>query len=203
MANNNFFDNLFSEYLSTTAAQPTVPLSELLGPVEYAPIPGLDTSVLSRILGLEPPPVPTPALGLRRFSELVRARMEQQPTPRAVGIWFGDMYFSEPAPLSFAFLPDESGLYAVLVGDSNGRPRPFRVLYFGKAQNLAARVRSTHEKHDEWSGAAGGTGNLYVSYRVMPNSTDSQRASSEEALIRHYLPECNQTFNRCAALLGF
>ena len=40
MANNNFFDNLFSEYLSTTAAQPTVPLSELLGPVEYAPIPG-------------------------------------------------------------------------------------------------------------------------------------------------------------------
>ncbi len=119
------------------------------------------------------------------------------------GICFQGMQFSEPALFCFSYPPSEPGIYAILTSDPAWKPRPYRVVYFGKAADLATRISYSHEKHTEWSRAAGGSAKLLVAYYAMPESSDMVRASAERNLIRRYRPECNQQHNHLRSLLGY
>jgi hypothetical protein len=155
---------------------------------------------LSRILGLSPPPAPNPKSILDHLSSLVSLQNPLPPVIPQQGIRFGDSVFSEPNAFSIAWLPPTPGLYAILVFDCSCSPRMFRVLYFGKAGDLAVRVVSSHEKYDEWCRAAGGAGNLYVAHCQMTTSYEWERTSIEASLIRQYTPVCNTKLN---PLFGF
>ena len=136
------------------------------------------------------------------LSQLMGLAEPPAPVPPPKGIRFLDRSFSEPTVFASAWLPPSPGVYAMLVVDAACSPRPFRVLYFGKATNLGARVVRSHEKYPEWSWAASGAGQLYVAYHCMPNTSDWERAAVEESLIKHYAPVCNKTLNPFAGLFG-
>jgi hypothetical protein len=196
MAKDDFFNRLYG-----IAPPPTFSskLSDLFASPEAPPAPPVS---ISKLLGMLPPPEP-PALGnLRAISSLFATPPAPLPAPAPFGIRFADSHFSEPTVFSSAGLPSLPGIYAILVWDFLGKPRPFRVLYFGKAEDLHARVTPSHEKYNGWWQAARGAGALYVAYHLMPNTGDGERATLEESLIKAYAPECNRTFNPLAGLFG-
>jgi hypothetical protein len=143
-----------------------------------------ETSFFSNLVA---PPHPISAIPSLR--ELVAP-----PAPVAQGIKFGGTLFSEPTVFFSCDLPATPGLYVILVFDFSASPRPYRPLYFGKAEELNARVNESHEKFAEWKRAAD-TSLLFVAYYAMPGSSDSQRAFLESALIGEYRPECNVVGN--------
>jgi len=123
-----------------------------------------------------------------------------QRTPK--GIRFGTRLFSEPIVFRLAALPALPGLYAVLVCDSTCAPRPYRVIYFGQAGDLAQRVTRSHEKHPEWCRTANGEANLYLAYDRTLGLTERQQVATEEQLIQEYTPQCN-VINPLGRFLGF
>jgi hypothetical protein len=164
--------------------------------------PGPSTTALRKLYGFEPPPVPIPTLPPVPLSTLMRVPNALSQVPAPAGIHFQSKRFSEPTKFRSTWLPILPGLYAILVRDAKSSPRPFRVIYFGKAENLASRVVPSHEKCDQWCRVAGGGENLYVACCEMRNSTDDERRSAEADLISHYAPECNDVFNPFSAWLG-
>ena len=151
----------------------------------------------SRLSGIAPPP-DTPTAGtLNALSGL--AGLYGAPKPNSLfrprGIRFQDKNFTEPTAFASAWLPSSPGIYAILVYDASCKPRPYRVIYFGQARDLAARAVSSHEKYAAWSRTAGGTGKLYVSYHLMTSVGSLARAVVEQRLIEAYAPECNKTHN--------
>lgn len=123
------------------------------------------------------------------------------PEPKTTGITFGARRFTEPTLHRSAIRLAWPGLYAILVYDFRCWPRPYRVIYFGQAEDLHARVTDTHEKYGAWCNAASGS-SIYVAFRWMLSSTEEQRVAEEARLIRDYCPQCNDTFNPLSALLG-
>lgn len=200
-------DDLLSKIFGVTPAPglPTVRLSKLYGlgepPPARLPIPNY--SPVRPLIGVPTSPIPMPNQRSSIGSLIgVPTLQPAVPVPAPRGIRFLDSYFSEPTALGAAWLPMLPGLYAILVLDLSRTPRPYRPIYFGKAEDLAARVVRSHEKCDEWRRAAG-TGTLYVAYDSMPNTSNWERASVEERLIKYYAPECNRTFNPFGGLLGY
>jgi hypothetical protein len=122
--------------------------------------------------------------------------------PVANGINFSNRCFSEPMLFRFARPASLAGLYAILVYDTRCSPRPYRVIYFGQAGDIAARVRDSHEKYFSWGNAARGTANLYVAFHWMSGSSERQRCDAESVLVRDYNPECNIVFNALSGLSG-
>ncbi len=155
---------------------------------------------LPKVLGFDGPPASTPSPRYSRFSELMALQAPPASAPAPVGLGFQHWRFSEPTAFNTASLPACPGIYAVLVIDGAWGPRPYRPLYFGKAENLATRVSSSHENYREWRRASNGFGALYVAYHRLPGINARQRSIIEESLIRHYSPECNRTFNSLAGL---
>src|ERR1700730_6264293 len=145
---------------------------------------GAPTTTLSDLLGYHAPRTATP---LANNSSRGLLSNLLPPPSSASGIHFQGRRFSEPTPLGFVTVPKQPGVYAILVSDNNWKPRPYRVLYFGKAVDLSARVCSSHEKHGEWGRCAAG-GTLYVAWHAIPGSTEFQRATLEENLIKHFSP---------------
>ena len=117
------------------------------------------------------------------------------------GIVFANFRFTEPRPFSLRFPPPGGGIYAILVPDNTAKPRPFRVIYFGQASELHDRVRSNHEHYSEWLKHAGGPLGLYVSFYPMTGG-ERARVATEQQLIGHYLPVCNDTFNPLHNTIG-
>jgi hypothetical protein len=129
------------------------------------------------------------------------------------GIIFHEVHrwrFSEPEALAasslfapFLGLGNQEGVYAILTDDSTARPRPFRVLYFGEAENVSSRATATHENHSAWQREAGTYGKLYRAFYAMPGSNQTQRQVVESALIAAYNTPCNQRLSfDFARLLG-
>jgi excinuclease UvrABC nuclease subunit len=106
--------------------------------------------------------------------------------------------FTDPS-LSFPSIPI-AGIYAVLTRDTNWKPLPYRVLYFGKAGDLRGRVCGSHEKFWSWRMEAGGTSLLFYSFRAV--ATEAERTRIETELIRHYGPPCNDKDNLYKTLFG-
>jgi len=145
------------------------------------------------------PPL-SPYRGIR---DLLGTPAAQPAVPAPTGIKFQDAYFSEPKALFSEWLPMQPGLYAVLVLDFSCKPRPYRPIYFGKAEDLAKRVTSSHEKYSEWSGACKSLTGLYLAYHAMPNSSDWERGALERNLIKIYTPQCNDVHNPLSNAFGF
>jgi hypothetical protein len=202
MKNKNF--NSLSDLLYGLEPTPSAgPLSKLLNFAEppSAPVfPAINSSLYSSLLGVSSSPAPLSALG--SLASLIGAPSLPAPAPIRTGIRFNNNDFSEPTAFGGAWLPTWPGLYAILVSDSRCSPRPYRVIYFGKAVDLSSRATRSHEKFDEWNRVAG-AGVLYITFLSMPISSERERAAIEEDLIKHYAPECNRTFNPLAGLCGY
>jgi hypothetical protein len=183
VSSDDFFNRLFGK----PAELPTAKLSALLSLYAAPPV----ATTLTQLMALAPPPQ---AEGyLSRMFSVFRLPAPQPPAP--TGLWFKDRYFSEPSAFSSTFIPKLSGLYAIVAFDLAGSPRPFRVIYFGKASDLSDRVVRSHEKYDTWCQAAGSSGRLLISYHLMPNAHDLELYSAEDVLIKHYQPVCNMKSN--------
>jgi excinuclease UvrABC nuclease subunit len=99
--------------------------------------------------------------------------------------------FSDPSKcFPISELP---GLYAVMIYDASCQPRPYRVLYFGKAANLRQRVCASHEKFWAWQMEAGLNSPLFFSYLRV--NAEADRARIERDLIANYSPVCNEKGN--------
>jgi hypothetical protein len=112
------------------------------------------------------------------------------------GITFNAYAFSEPRRLSGFPCPpsgffDPSGIYAILVSDPYGAPRPYRPVYFGESKNIYERAGSGHENFPAWQREAGLGRELYVVSYHMPYSTQRTRQLIESELITSYRPTCN------------
>ena len=199
-------DDLYNRLFGITP-EPPMTLSKLLGIYPPATPPSVATPLsklfenyqpanlmtLSRLLGLPAPSEPAPHhTTLSQLMGLGAPAPAPVPVPK--GIYFQDKYFFEPSAFASTWLPSLPGIYAILVVDFTCSPRPYRVLYFGKAIKLDERVVRSHEKYEEWERAAGSS-RLYVSYHIMSDTTDWQRAAVEKDLIKYYAPPCNKTFN--------
>ena len=99
--------------------------------------------------------------------------------------------FTEPSK-SFPIV-ELPGLYAVMIYDATCQPRPYRVLYFGKAGNLRQRVCESHEKSWAWQMEAALISPLFYSYLRV--NTEADRARIEGDLISYYAPVCNERGN--------
>ena len=120
------------------------------------------------------------------------------------GIRFGAHTFSEPSLLPQAgagHLLDFAGLYVVLVRDPAWGPRPFRPLYFGESQGVAARVTAAHEKWPDWRREAGILTPLYKAVCLLPGWSPAQRRRAESALIAEYIPPCNERLSASISAL--
>jgi hypothetical protein len=110
----------------------------------------------------------------------------------------GSYGFTEPLR-SFPSLA-VGGIYAVLAYDKTWSPKPYRVLYFGKAKNLSERVCGSHEKYWSWKMEAGYQSALFYSFMFVTSEDDRTRIESE--LIAQYGPPCNDKGNLYKTLFG-
>jgi hypothetical protein len=198
------------------APEPKRSLSTLPGldPPPVSPVPPIPSAyrTLSDLMRGTIPvasamPVPEftapPISPYRSLRDMLGTPEAQPVVPAPTGIRFQDAYFSEPKPLFSEWLPMQPGLYAVLVFDFSCEPRPYRPIYFGKAEDLAKRVTSSHEKYSEWSRACKSVTGLYLAYHAMPNSSDLERGALERNLIRAFTPQCNDAHNPLSDAFGF
>jgi hypothetical protein len=109
-----------------------------------------------------------------------------------MSIRFLDFTFTEPALFHTASKPGCGGLYAVMVFDASCSPRPYRVIYFGKARDLSERPSTSHENYRSWLRASAGSP-LYVAFCRI--DLPLLRGAIERRIIAHYQPACNETFN--------
>lgn len=108
-----------------------------------------------------------------------------------MSIIYSTIAFTEPEKLSNWEPPHRAGIYAILIPDSNSKPRPFSVVYFGESENMSERGFASHHKRYCWVKKAGNENNLYVSTYLMPNSTKEQRTTIESQLVQTFRPSCN------------
>jgi hypothetical protein len=175
----DFFSQLFSSGDLNPAPAPT--FREALAKAPYKAEATPD-NFLSSLYATKPTPQPTPQLnpkGIRFYrhgGDIVR--------------------FTEPRRFSWT-IPQIAwaGLYVILVADNSWRPRFFRAIYFGEAENLAVRPTTNHERCEDWCKAASGVGNLYVAYHFMMRASKADRTAIESGLIGYYAPECNKVYN--------
>lgn len=111
--------------------------------------------------------------------------------PRRAGIRFDNCIFTEPVPFSMILPPVSSGVYAILVPDAVCRPRPFRAIYFGEADDFSQRVHGNHERFDDWMAEVREAAALYVAFCSTPLLKAQQRRWVEHDLIARYCPACN------------
>ena len=110
-----------------------------------------------------------------------------------MAIEFGNLVFTEPVLLSCWSAPSVAGMLAVLAPDPEGRPHPFRVIYFGESGNLAAPgLISKHRAYPKWIKQAGSVFRLHISVYAMPQSTLGARSAVEASLVQRYKPPCNE-----------
>lgn len=192
VAKDNFYNDIFTRLYGKPVEPPTGNLSALLALYEKPAPPSSLATTLTQLMALTPPPKAEDNLGnLSALSRLFGSAAPQPTAPAPNGLWFKDRYFSEPSAFSSAYIPKLSGLYAILVFDLACSPRPYRVLYFGKASDLADRAVRSHEKYDEWCRAAGSAGKLLIAYHIMSDASEWELYSAEDILIKHYQPVCN------------
>ncbi len=110
-----------------------------------------------------------------------------------MAIELGNVVFTEPVALSCWSARNVAGVFAVLAPDPEGRPQPFRVLYFGASGNLAAPgLICTHPAYPSWIKQAGSVFRLHLSVYAMPLSTLAERSAVEASLVQRYKPPCNE-----------
>lgn len=118
--------------------------------------------------------------------------------PTQLNLTYRPVGVAYPTPTGITQIPSFGGLYAVMVYDAGGSPKPYRLIYVGESANLADRVCSSHEKYPSWIRAASGA-QLFVAFS--PIVGEAARKSAARQIITHYGPECNKTFNRNMAAL--
>lgn len=107
-------------------------------------------------------------------------------------IKFANRDFDGPFPAASWVAPWYGGVYAVLVRDASWAPLPCRPIHFGQTGNFARRgFLRGHPGYRSWLAAAGGESNLGIATHWMPGAAEAERQALEQALLRHYRPECD------------
>jgi len=101
--------------------------------------------------------------------------------------------FSEPAPYS-ENPPKAAGIYAVLVPDENCRPKPLRVLFFGRTDDFSRCLTETHHQYRDWRRRARNRPLLVAVHTLPPALSEDQRRHLERGFIEAYRPICNQSW---------
>lgn len=104
-------------------------------------------------------------------------------------ISLGGITFTVPIVLTSWFPQDIEGVYAILVRNSAG----FTPIYFGESENLQERgIDDTHHAYNCWLREGGSVENIFISFHLMPNSSENNRREVEGRLISQYNPICNE-----------
>ena len=114
---------------------------------------------------------------------------------RMSGMIYKDLEFSEPVALHGATLSTKQGIYAILVPDMSFYPWPYRVVFFGEADNVARQVTPKHARYNEWVGAAAGAA-LYVAVHNTGRMTAKKRQAAANELASEF---CNEAVS-CPAV---
>jgi hypothetical protein len=110
-------------------------------------------------------------------------------------ITFNDYDFTEPIEINHWTPPHAAGLYAILIPDGTGSPRPFKVIYFGELEDLAeSEFFRSHQRYRCWMQWAKSEDDLYIAVYLMPSSSAGERLHAESTLISAYQPACNPQF---------
>jgi len=112
------------------------------------------------------------------------------------GMIYKDREFSEPVALEGSTLSTKQGIYAILVPDMSFYPWPYRVVFFGEADNVAKQVTPKHAQYNEWVGAAAGA-ELFVSVHNTGRMTAKKRQAAVDELVSAFEPCCNMS---CSAV---
>ena len=106
-----------------------------------------------------------------------------------MSITWGGITFSDPIRLTTWIPQSIAGVYAISIRTSTG----FSPIYFGESENLEERgINATHHAYSCWLREAGSEENIFISIRLMPNSTEDHRREREGSLISQYNPVCNE-----------
>lgn len=104
-----------------------------------------------------------------------------------MAIRFDDQVFWGPAGLRGWQPPSCAGVLALLMQDYRWQPRPYRVLAFREAGNLAERgLLESHAQLPEWIRVAGGEDRLAVAWCPLWLSSRKERLALCERLAREY-----------------
>jgi hypothetical protein len=88
----------------------------------------------------------------------------------------------------------------VVVEDAAYKPRPYRIIYFGQAQDFSQQgLLKAHPKYWDWLAAGRTEQGLYVATYRMPGATELARLALERYLIHYYQPQCNEVLTAWGA----
>jgi hypothetical protein len=102
--------------------------------------------------------------------------------------------FDGPVPLSDWEPPYGAGIYAIcatravqtILGPN------YKLVYIGQSGNMSERGFTSHHRRKDWVSEAGGEDKLLIATYLMPNSTEDERLTVEQELIKAYKPPCNK-----------
>jgi len=107
-------------------------------------------------------------------------------------ITWGEVQFTGPHILNSCEIPNQSGLYAIMVKeDPINQPKNYTIIYFGESENFSERVTSNHHKFDCWTKQVGSDNLIFYGLHIMENSTEEQRGGLELKQINRFNPSCN------------
>ena len=111
------------------------------------------------------------------------------------GMIYKDREFSEPVALQGATLSTKQGIYAILVPDMSFYPWPYRVVFFGEADNVAKAVTPKHTQYNKWVGEAAGA-DLFIAVHSTGRMTAKKRQAAADELVSAC---CNEAMS-CSAV---
>ncbi|MBN2244893.1 MAG: hypothetical protein JW755_03505 [Candidatus Aminicenantes bacterium] len=110
-----------------------------------------------------------------------------------MSIRWHDCIFEGPFPIQYWNPPNCAALYAIMVKpDASKSPRSYRILYFGKANNLSDK--NFYLKHDKlkcWTNFSGSEENLFIAFYDVTKASAEDRVHTLMGLIDKYRPVCN------------
>jgi len=108
---------------------------------------------------------------------------------------WGRILFDGPYPIKRWEPLSNPGIYAIMKKpDAYNKPYTYHILYFGQSNNLSELISyKSHPKYKCWIKEAGSRNNTYIGAHLMPNSRSGKREELLGALIKTFMPVCNNS----------
>ena len=104
-------------------------------------------------------------------------------------ITWNSVEFTSPRKIAEWDPPMRAAIYAVSIPSE--QPNTYTLIYVGESGNLSVRgFYRDHHKFGCWLNKAGTLDNIYISLRLMPDSTPEQRRAVEAQVIGSWQLAC-------------